>query len=85
MEFFPNTFCVKYLNTRTTLLIRATKDYLYQFPISYGHQMSTIPYNKAILSDSLLHDRLGHPYLEVKHIVSTINKEVVNSSDTHVN
>lgn len=44
--------------------------------------MSVISCNKTIFSGSLLHDILGHPYLEIfKHVVSTTNKDIVNLNE----
>lgn len=42
IEFFPNTFCVKYLKTKTTILVGKIEDDLFQLPSSQGHQFTNI-------------------------------------------
>jgi hypothetical protein len=78
LEYFPNHFLIKDLDTRKVLLQGRCKDGLYPLPSDSSWQGA---FGAIKSSPSLWHNRLGHPSLQIIRKLAN-NNQIICSSES---
>lgn len=85
IEFLPSSFFVKDLQSKAMLFQGQTKNGVYEWPISPASS-PLLAFSTTKTTYPAWHHRLGHPSLPtLKHMVSSFNLDVSNSSSLKTN